>query len=201
MSSQAGGGEPPAGEEDPPATDPLSGNRLLGAVPAEAEADRNATAASEAHGDQEPGPGSALALVDSGPESEVRRRPPAVDTEAEPGVEEAEASESELPAHVLPIGGVIRALKASKRDPLLKGGAIYFVFLLNFCLVITMQRPVHDVWDLQDAVFAQLATEAMDPSGIHFEKTFYDCANWGDFWVWVDSVLYPAAYKCCYYND
>merc|ERR1719463_748958 len=40
----------------------------------------------------------------------------------------------------------------------------------------------------------------MDPKSIHFDKTWFDIANYGDFWVWVYSVLYGASYKCCHVN-
>lgn len=107
--------------------------------------------------------------------------------------------EAELEGDIsLPVGGLINAYKKAQRDPLVRQCVLYMVFIFNFCIVMTLVRPVHTTFEIQNAIYAQLATEAIAPSKVHFEKTFYDIANWGDYWLWVTTVLEGTAYQCCY---
>eukprot|EP00746_Dinoflagellata_sp_MGD_P165182 gnl/MRDRNA2_/MRDRNA2_94304_c0_seq1.p1 gnl/MRDRNA2_/MRDRNA2_94304_c0~~gnl/MRDRNA2_/MRDRNA2_94304_c0_seq1.p1 ORF type:complete len:699 (+),score=125.40 gnl/MRDRNA2_/MRDRNA2_94304_c0_seq1:149-2245(+) len=107
--------------------------------------------------------------------------------------------EAELEGDItLPVGGLINAYKKAQRDPLVRQCVLYMIFILNFCIVMTLVRPVHTTFEIQNAIYSQLATEAMSPDTVHFEKTFYDIANWGDFWLWTTTVLQGTAYHCCY---
>jgi hypothetical protein len=107
--------------------------------------------------------------------------------------------EAELEGDItLPVGGVINAYKKAQRDPLVRQCVLYMIFILNFCLVMTLVRPVHTTFEIQNAIFSQLATEAIAPDVNNFEKTFYDIANWGDFWAWTTTVLQGTSYHCCY---
>jgi hypothetical protein len=107
--------------------------------------------------------------------------------------------EAELEGDItLPVGGLINAYKKAQRDPMVKQCILYMIFIMNFCIVMTLVRPVHTTFEIQNAIYSQLATETISPKTIHFEKTFYDIANWGDYWLWVTTVLQGTAYHCCY---
>jgi len=114
------------------------------------------------------------------------------------GITDAEL-EAELEGDItLPVGGLLISYKKAQRDPMVKQCVLYMIFIMNFCLVMTLVRPVHTTFDIQNAIYNQLATEAIDPDNNHFEKTFHDIANWGDFWAWTTTVLQNTAYHCCY---
>merc|ERR1719428_296240 len=107
--------------------------------------------------------------------------------------------EAELEGDItLPVGGLINAYKKAQRDPLVRQCVLYMIFIMNFCIVMTLVRPVHTTFEIQNAIYSQLATEAIAPENNNFEKTFYDIANWGDFWAWTTTVLQATAYHCCY---
>lgn len=108
-----------------------------------------------------------------------------------------EIDESE---HVLPVGGILNAYKRAERDPMITSCVLYMIFLMLFVSIVTLVRPVHTIYTVQNAIHTALASEAMSPATTHFEKTFYDIANWGDFWIWVETVLYEKSFSCCYYN-
>jgi hypothetical protein len=102
---------------------------------------------------------------------------------------------------VLPVGGIILGFKKAQRDHIIKECMLYCAFVLAFVSVTMMVRPVHTTFTIQQGIYVNLGLEAIDPSTINFSKDFYGIANYGDFWKWVNTVLYFKAYECCYYNS
>lgn len=107
----------------------------------------------------------------------------------------------ELAAHKLPLGGVLHGYKYAHRDPHVRDCLLYVIFVTLFCVVTIMVRPVHTLFMIHDSILSELAFEAIEPEANNFLKTYYDIANYGDFWAWTDTVLYEKAYECCYSND
>lgn len=101
---------------------------------------------------------------------------------------------------VLPVGGIILGFKKARRDSIIKECVMYCAFVFAFVTVTMMVRPVHTTFTIQQGIYVNLGLESIDPSTINFNKDFYGIANYGDFWKWVESVLYYKAYECCYYN-
>jgi hypothetical protein len=75
------------------------------------------------------------------------------------------------------------------------------IFVGLFCVVTMMVRPIHTIFMIHDSILSEIAFEAIAPAKNSFRKTYYDIANYGDFWDWADTVVYEKAYQCCYSND
>lgn len=103
---------------------------------------------------------------------------------------------TELPS--IPIGGALRAIQKSQRDPLVTGAVVYIVFIWIFCYWQLLLRPT-SMFTINDALNTNLALECIAPEQIHFCKNFHGIANWGDFWLWVDTVLKVKVYTSTYY--
>jgi hypothetical protein len=101
---------------------------------------------------------------------------------------------------VLPVGGIILGYKKAQRDTILKECFLYTFFVMAFLTITMMVRPVHTTFTIQTAMQTNMGLESISPSTINFNKDFYGIANYGDFWLWVQTVLYDKAYECCYYN-
>ena len=64
------------------------------------------------------------------------------------------------------------------------------MFLAFFLAIVTLGRPVHEIYTVQSAIHTALATEAISPETLKSKLTFYDIADWGDFWL--TTKVFPA---------
>lgn len=94
-----------------------------------------------------------------------------------------------------PIGGMLAVIKQAQQDRYCVGLICYTCFIICFCSIMFLARPVHQMYEIQDSIYGDIIAEAFPPEGANFDKTFRDQANWPDFFTWVDGVLMPKVYN------
>jgi len=100
-----------------------------------------------------------------------------------------------------PVGGMLSLVSQIQRFKICLGFLCYFLFCLNFVLVVTLVRPAGRFFEVQDSVNAELFRAAVLPSESSWKNTFVDVADWEDFWAWVDGVLVPKVYTDFHYGE
>ncbi|CEM12148.1 unnamed protein product [Vitrella brassicaformis CCMP3155] len=116
----------------------------------------------------------------------------------EPDADEEDTEMQAATAGGIPLGGVIYSFKKAKRNSLFYSGLLYTTFLAIFVTITMLIRPVDQTFQIQNAIIEGIAKDDMDSP--RFEKTFFDMANYGDFWVWMFEVFYGNVFEGEWYN-
>eukprot|EP00746_Dinoflagellata_sp_MGD_P144526 gnl/MRDRNA2_/MRDRNA2_77244_c0_seq1.p1 gnl/MRDRNA2_/MRDRNA2_77244_c0~~gnl/MRDRNA2_/MRDRNA2_77244_c0_seq1.p1 ORF type:complete len:1379 (-),score=249.20 gnl/MRDRNA2_/MRDRNA2_77244_c0_seq1:4-4140(-) len=127
------------------------------------------------------------------------------DSVGEETMREAPPPVNRDPIEEMNIGAILYGVKKGKRDSTITGLFCYCLMLMNFVAISTLLRPVHKMFEVQDALYGDIVGEAFPapwshPSGANFQKTYMDIANFGDFWTWVEGVLMDKVYAEEYYS-
>uniref|UniRef100_A0A0G4I9X1 Polycystin cation channel PKD1/PKD2 domain-containing protein n=1 Tax=Chromera velia CCMP2878 TaxID=1169474 RepID=A0A0G4I9X1_9ALVE len=107
--------------------------------------------------------------------------------------------EEERKGDVVPIGGVIGAVKTAKRDVLLRELILYTIFLAIFITITSMIRPVHPTFEIQDAMIGGFLRTST--GGSNFRKTFMDMTTFSDWHEWLENVFFERAFQDSWYNN
>merc|ERR1712232_679314 len=103
-----------------------------------------------------------------------------------------------------PVGGMLMVMKHAQRHKYCYDLTCYSFFILCFCVIAMLMRPVHQIFEIHDSMYKNLykrpfpGPSAID-GGPNFKMTFKDTANWEDFWMWVDGVLMKQVYGTEYW--
>jgi len=109
------------------------------------------------------------------------------------------ASAEESTVNEAPMGGVLAIVHQVERDRLMIGLVVYLIFCAIFVGILTLARPFHQVFEVQNSIFKELIEHPMPVA--HHKHTFMQTASWEEYWGWVNTVLMPKVYGETIYED